>query len=266
MADIHPIPVILVTGASRGLGRGVALRAAQLGFSVVINFAKNSGAAEEAVRLCEERRQAPGQRFVALQADVASMADRDRLVDATLKQLGRIDALVSNAGVAPLMRADITETSEESFDRVLKTNLYGPYFLVQRVVNYWLKNKPAPLLNAGFKIIIVSSVSATTVSVNRGEYCVSKAGLAMVTQLWAVRLATEGIQVFELRPGIMETDMTGAVKGKYDRLIGDGLVPMRRWGQPQDVSEAVAAILEGRFPYTTGDVFNIDGGMQLRAF
>ena len=151
--------------------------------------------------------------------------DRDRLVVSTLEQLGRIDALVSNAGVAPLVRADITETSEESFDRVLKTNLYGPFFLTQRVVNYWLKDKPAPLLKGGFKVIIVSSVSANTVSVNRGEYCISKAGLAMVTQLWAVRLATEGVQVFELRPGIMETDMTGAVKEKYDRLIGNGLVP-----------------------------------------
>jgi len=260
------VPVVLVTGASRGLGRGVALRAATLGCSVVINYARNSAAAEEAVRLCEERRGNPGQRFIALQADVAAATGRDRLVASTLEHFGRIDALVSNAGVAPLVRADITETSEESFDRVLKTNLYGPYFLIQRVVNHWLKNTSAPLLNGGFKVIIVSSVSANTVSVNRGEYCVSKAGLAMVTQLWAVRLAAEGIQVFELRPGIMETDMTGAVKEKYDRLIANGLVPMRRWGQPEDVGEAVAAILEGRFPYTTGDVFNIDGGMQLRYF
>lgn len=266
MADTRPIPVVLVTGASRGLGRGVALQAATLGFSVAVNYAKNPGAADEAVRLCEERRVHAEQRFVAIQADVASVTDRDRLVGSTLDQLGRIDALVSNAGVAPLVRADITETSEGSFDRVLKTNLYGPFFLTQRVVNYWLKEKPAPLLKGGFKVVIVSSVSANTVSVNRGEYCISKAGLAMVTQLWAVRLATEGVQVFELRPGIMETDMTGAVKEKYDRLIGDGLVPMRRWGQPDDVGDAVAAILEGRFPYTTGDVFNIDGGMQLRAF
>jgi 3-oxoacyl-[acyl-carrier protein] reductase len=266
MAETRPVPVVLVTGASRGLGRGVALHAASIGFSVAINYANNTKAADEAVRLCEERRVDPGQRFVALQADVASAADRTRLVASTLEQLGRIDALVSNAGVAPLVRADITETSEESFDRVLKTNLYGPYFLTQGVVNYWLKEKPAPLLKGGFKVIIISSVSANTVSVNRGEYCISKAGLAMVTQLWAVRLATEGVQVFELRPGIMETDMTGAVKEKYDRLIGNGLVPMRRWGQPDDVGDAVAAILEGRFPYTTGDVFNIDGGMQLRAF
>ena len=266
MVDTRPAPVILVTGASRGLGRAVALHAAKLGCSIAINFARNAAAADEAVRLCEERRVKPEQQFVALQADVASAADRDRLVASTLEQLGRIDALVSNAGVAPLVRADITETSEESFDRVLKTNLYGPFFLIQRVVNHWLRNKPAPLLTGGFKVVIVSSVSANTVSVNRGEYCVSKAGLAMVTQLWAVRLAAEGVQVFELRPGIMETDMTGAVKETYDRLIANGLVPMRRWGQPDDVGAAVAGILEGRFPYTTGDVFNIDGGMQLRAF
>lgn len=266
MTDPRPAPVVLVTGASRGLGRGIALQAAGLGFSVAVNYANNAAAAEEAVQLCEERRVKLEQRFVALQANVASASDRDRLVASTLDQLGRIDALVSNAGVAPLVRADITETSEESFDRVLRTNLYGPFFLSQRVVNYWLKKKPAPMLKGGFKIIIVSSVSSNTVSVNRGEYCISKAGLAMVTQLWAVRLATEGVQVFELRPGIMETDMTGAVKEKYDRLIAEGLVPMRRWGHPEDVGEAAAAILEGRFPYTTGDVFNIDGGMQLRAF
>jgi 3-oxoacyl-[acyl-carrier protein] reductase len=266
MAEESPIPVVLVTGASRGLGRGVALHAAKLGCSVAINYAKNSAAAEEAVRLCEQQRKLHRQRFVALQADVAVAADRSRLIEQTMDRFGRIDALVSNAGVAPLVRADITETSEESFDRVVKTNLYGPFFLIQRVVQYWLEGKPTPLLDGGFKIIIVSSVSANTVSTNRGEYCVSKAGLAMVTQLWAVRLANEGIQVFELRPGIMETDMTGAVKEKYDRLIGNGLVPMRRWGQPDDVGKAVAAILEGRFPYTTGDIFNIDGGMQLRAF
>jgi NAD(P)-dependent dehydrogenase (short-subunit alcohol dehydrogenase family) len=266
MADTGRIPVVLVTGASRGLGRGIAVRAAKLGCSVAVNYVRDAGAADETVRLCTGQQVSAGQRFVPVQADISSGDDRARLVSATIEQLGRVDAVVSNAGVAPLVRADITETSEESFDRVMKTNLYGPYFLIQRVVNYWLGDRPEPYLAGGFKVIIISSVSANTASVNRGEYCISKAGLGMVTQLWAVRLATEGVQVFELRPGVMETDMTGKVKEKYDRLIAEGLVPMRRWGQPEDVGEAVAAILEGRFPYTTGDVFNIDGGMQLRYF
>lgn len=256
-------PVVLITGASRGLGRGVALRCAELGYSVAVNYAGNRAAAEEAVSLCAARATGSGQRFVPIQASIAVEADREALVERTLAQFGRIDALVNNAGIGPRVRADLTETSIDSFEEVLRTNLEGPFFLTQRVVNYWLTARPVPVLKRGFAVIFNTSISAATASMNRGEYCVSKAGLSMVAQLWAVRLAAHGIQVFELRPGIMDTDMTAGVKEKYDRLMAEGLVPMRRWGQPGDVGRAVGSILAGDFPYSTGEVIHIDGGFHL---
>jgi len=256
-------PVILVTGASRGLGRGIATHLASLGYSVAINYAGNLTAAEETQAACRSMALHDSQQFMTVQADVGSSADRERMIQQVLAHFGRIDALVNNAGIAPRVRADLTATSEASFDEVMKVNLYGPYFLTQGVVNYWLEQKPTPLLESGFKVIIVSSISATTASINRGEYCISKAGLAMVTKLWAVRLAAEGISVMELRPGIMETDMTSGVKEKYDTLIGGGLVPQGRWGQPRDVAKGVESILAGHFPFSTGDVVYIDGGFNI---
>ena len=257
-------PVALVTGASRGLGRGIALRLAELGFSVAINYAGNDAAAREAASLCATRAEKAGGKFVPIKADIGAADDRLALVDQTLKEFGRIDALVNNAGIGPRVRADITETTPASFEEVLRTNLQGPFFLTQLVVNYWLSLKPRPLLKRGFAVIFNSSISAVAASVNRGEYCISKAGLAMVAQLWALRLAEQGIQVFELRPGIMATDMTAGVKKKYDRRMADGLVPMHRWGLPEDVGMAVGAILSGDFPYSTGEVIYIDGGLHIR--
>lgn len=257
------IPVILVTGASRGLGRGVAVHLASQGYSVAINYAGNEAAANETSRLCREVAPKEKQQFLPVQADIGKGEDRDRMVETVLSQMGRIDALVNNAGIAPRVRADITQTTEESFDEVMRVNLYGPYFLTQRVANYWLEQKPEPLLPNGFKVIIVSSISAHTASINRGEYCISKAGLAMVTKLWAIRMAPEQISVIELRPGIMETDMTSGVKGKYDELIGGGLVPQGRWGYPEDVAKGVDSILAGHFPFSTGDVIYIDGGFNI---
>lgn len=256
--------VILVTGGSRGLGRGIAVSAAGLGFSLAVNYAGNQKAADETVRLCTEKRISPQQRFVAFQADVGSAGDRDRLVKEVLKEFGRIDALVNNAGVGPRTREDITTMSESSFEEVLRTNLQGPFFLTQSVVNHWLHARPEPHLPGGFKIIFNSSVSAVVASTNRGEYCISKAGVAMATHLWAVRLAADGIQVFELRPGIMQTDMTSSVKERYDSLLSQGVVPQGRWGQPEDVGKAVGAILNGAFPYSTGEIVYIDGGLHLR--
>ncbi len=256
-------PVVLVTGASRGLGRGVALRLAELGMSLVVNFAGNAAAAKDTVTLCKEKRRDRKQQFLPLRADIGSKGDRFRLVEETLKHLGRIDALVNNAGIAPRARVDITETTEESFDEVLRTNLGGPFFLTQSIVQYWLKERPKPLLPDGFKIVFNTSISARTVSVSRAEYCISKAGLAMVNELWAARLASEGIQVYELRPGIMATDMTAGVKEEYDRLLAEGLVPQKRWGQPDDVGKAVGALLTGAFPYSTGAVMYIDGGFHI---
>ncbi|RPJ02644.1 MAG: 3-ketoacyl-ACP reductase [Deltaproteobacteria bacterium] len=260
----HPQPVALVTGGSRGLGRGIVCQLARLGFSVGINYTANENAAEETVVLCRQVQADGDQRFIPIKADVGSSEDREQLFRETLRVFGRIDALINNAGIGPRTRVDVTETSLQSFYEVLRVNLEGPFFLTQSVVNYWLREKPHPALPHGFKVIFNSSISADTASLNRGEYCISKAGLAMVTQLWALRLAHEGIQVFELRPGIMETDLTRGVKEKYDRLIAEGLVPQKRWGQPEDVGLAVGAILTGDFPYSTGEVIYLDGGFHLR--
>ncbi len=258
------LPVAVITGASRGLGRGIARKLAEQGFSLVINYAGNAEAAAETVEVCKARQSHLDQRFVAFQADMAVQEDRLRLVDQTLSGLGRIDVLVNNAGIGPHVRADVTETSLESFQHVLQVNLEGPFFLTQAVVRYWLEQRPDPVLPHGFSIVNISSVSADTASLNRGEYCISKAGLSMVTQLWAVRLASHRIHVYELRPGIMATDMTAGVKEKYDRMLGEGLVPQNRWGQPDDVGRAVGALVRGDFAYSTGGVIHLDGGMHLR--
>ncbi len=261
------IPVALVTGSSRGLGRGIAVKLAASGFSVAINYAGNKEAAEETVSLCQKAKTFAEQKFFAIQADVGNTNDRKRLVDETFSHFGRLDALVNNAGIAPKERADIVDASEESFEHLIRTNLQGPYFLTQQVVKRWLKEsaeKKISHLSGGFKIIFVSSISAYTASLNRGDYCISKAGLAMAVQLWASRLAAESVQVFEIRPGIMATDMTSGVKEKYDKLIGDGLVPMKRWGNGDDVGLAVLSVLQGQFPFSTGEVLNVDGGFHMK--
>jgi NAD(P)-dependent dehydrogenase (short-subunit alcohol dehydrogenase family) len=265
----NPIAV-LVTGASRGLGRGIALQLAAAGCSVAINYAGNRAAADETAALCRAAAPRPdAQRFVPIQADISSAADRRRLVAETLSVLGSLDALVNNAGIAPKIRADITEATEESFEHLIRTNLQGPYFLTQTVANHWLSaaatpTPPAGAIPPGFQILDVTTTTANTASISRGDYCISKAGLAMAAQLWALRLAAENIQVIELRPGIMATDMTAAVKGKYDRFLADGNVPQNRWGTPEDVGLAVRAVIEGRFPFSTGAVIPIDGGFTLR--
>jgi NAD(P)-dependent dehydrogenase (short-subunit alcohol dehydrogenase family) len=256
-------PVVLVTGASRGLGRGIAQSCARLGCDVAIHYQGNEAAGRETIQLCQKAA-IREQNFSLVQGNIASSADRARLFELTLTTFGRLDALINNAGMAPRVRADITEAGEESYDEVMSVNLKGPYFLTQLAARQFLKHPNQSLLAGGYKIIFITSVSANTASVNRGEYCLSKAGLAMATQLWAARLAGEGAQVFEIRPGIMETDMTAGVKEKYDKLIAEGLVPQKRWGKPEDVGLAVEAILKGSFPYTTGEVILVDGGFHLR--
>lgn len=270
MAPSMPSPspaepaVVLVTGASRGLGRGIALELARAGFSLAVHFAKNRAAAEDTAAACRQIAGRPDQRFATLGGDVARAADRESIVTTTLRELGRLDALVNNAGIAPRERADLLEATEESFDEVLAVNLKGPYFLSQRVAGHFLSHRGESLLPGGYKLVFVSSMSAHTASVNRGDYCVSKAGLSMVAQLFAARLAQEGVQVFDVRPGIMETDMTAGVKAKYDSLIAAGVVPQARWGTPRDVGLAVAAVVSGQFPFSTGEVLHIDGGAHLR--
>lgn len=257
-------PVVLITGASRGLGRGVALSLAPEGYDLVIHYASNRTAADETLAACRAAAKDPAQRFIALPAQLSSAEDRAALVAETLKQFGRLDALVNNAGIAPRERADLPDAKEEIFDEVLSVNLKGPYFLSQLAARHWLAHRGESLLSGGYKLIFVTSISADTASVNRGEYCISKAGLAMAAQLWAARLADEGVQVLELRPGIMATDMTAGVKEKYDALIAGGLVPQKRWGSPGDVGLAVRAICRGDFPYSTGEVIHLDGGFHLR--
>lgn len=277
-------PTALITGSSRGIGRGIALALAPLGWDLVINYAGNAPAAEQTVRDCRQLATDAGRtiRVVARQADIASARDREALVEFTWGQLGRLDLLVNNAGIAPSVRADLLDTTEASLDRLLATNLKGPFLLTQQVARRLIEQSPRPEEGEGGgggekseaespgrgrgrgQIVFVSSISAYTASVNRGEYCVSKAGVAMLTKLFAARLAEYGIGVFEIRPGIIATDMTGPVKEKYDRLIEGGLTPIRRWGTPADVGRAVAAIAEGWLPFSTGEVINVDGGFHLR--
>ncbi len=274
----------LVTGASRGIGRGIALELAKIGFDLVANYASNEAAARQTAADCIAAAKTAGQSIRAeiCQADVSVAADRGKLVDFTREKFGRLDLLVNNAGVAPTLRADILEAREESFDRLIAINVKGPYFLTQLAAN-WMIEQTAPKLAATAvlsqsqlgaaptprapyrpKIVTVSSVSAYTASTNRGDYCVSKAALSMLTPLFAARLAEHGINVYEIRPGVIATDMTGPVKEKYDKLIAEGLTPIQRWGTPEDVGRAVAAIARDLLPFSTGEVINVDGGFHLR--
>ena len=258
-----PPAAILVTGSSRGLGRGVAEALARDGLDVAIHYASNRAAAEETRAACRKLAARADQKLVVVGGNVASAADRGRILAETLAALGRVDGLVSNAGMAPRVRADLLEATEESFDELVAVNLKGPYFLAQAVARHWCERRGQSRLAGGYKLVFVTSISATMASVNRGDYCVSKAGLAMAAKLWATRLAAEGVQVFELRPGIMATDMTAGVREKYDRLIADGVVPQGRWGTPGDLGLAVSAVMKGHFPFSTGDVIHVDGGLHL---
>jgi 3-oxoacyl-[acyl-carrier protein] reductase len=255
-------PVSLVTGAGRGIGRGIALELAKLGHTIIINYAGNASAADECLRLVREA----GGEGITVRADVSSSSDRELLVQSAISGYGHIDLLVNNAGVAPQVRADLLEASEESFDRLIGINLKGPYFLTQLVARQMIEQVRSGAVSAfGLpRIVTVSSVSAYTASVNRGDYCISKAGLSMMTALFAARLAEYGINVYEVRPGIIATDMTAGVKEKYDRLVEQGAWPIRRWGEPEDVGRAVAAIARGDLPFSTGEVINVDGGFHLR--
>jgi 3-oxoacyl-[acyl-carrier protein] reductase len=259
--------VALITGASRGLGRGVALELAKLGFDLVLNYASQQAAAESAAAECQAAARAAGGevRTEICQADISKTADRHHLISFTRERFNRLDVLVNNAGVAPEKRVDILEATEESFDRLISINLKGPYFLTQLAANWMIEQVRAATPGAlAPKIITISSISAYTASPARGEYCVAKAGLGMLTQLYATRLAEFGIYVYEVRPGIMATDMTQPVKERYDKLISEGLTPIRRWGTPSDVGKAVAALALGLFPFSTGEVLNVDGGFHLR--
>lgn len=252
--------VALVTGASRGIGRAIAIELGRIGYDVLINYRAN---AVEAERTVEEVKAAGGTHVETFAADVASDDDRQRLVSHTRELFGRLDLLVNNAGIAPEKRVDLLETSAESFDRLLNVNLKGPFFLSQLVARWMIEQKHS-VPDYAPAIVNISSVSAYAASTERAEYCVAKAGMAMMTSLFAARLAEEGINVYEIRPGVIATDMTAVVKEKYDAKIADGLTPIKRWGTPEDVGRAVAAIAAGAFPFSTGEVINVDGGFHLR--
>jgi 3-oxoacyl-[acyl-carrier protein] reductase len=253
--------VALITGGSRGIGYGIAKNLAENGFDIAINGVRSADSVKEVM---QELKNA-GADVMYCQGNIGSGEDRRKIINEVTDHFGKLHVLVNNAGVAPKQRRDVLEMTEESFDDVLNVNLKGAFFLAQQSANWMVEQKKT---DNGFSgcIINISSVSANVASVNRGEYCISKAGLSMVTQLLAVRLGEYDIPVYEVRPGIISTDMTAGVKEKYDKLIGEGLSVQKRWGYPDDVGKAVGSLAQGNFPYSTGQVIMIDGGLTLRRF
>jgi NAD(P)-dependent dehydrogenase (short-subunit alcohol dehydrogenase family) len=249
----------LITGGTRGIGLGIALELAKAGFNLALN-----GVREEAsvISVLEELRTNSIQAEY-FRGNVANKDDREQMAKAVLERFGKINVLVNNAGIAPRERKDILEASEEIFDEVIRTNLRGPYFLTQLVANSMIKHKKQ-FPDDFFCIINVSSVSATVASVNRGEYCISKAGIAMATKLWAARLGEFDIPVYEIQPGVIQTDMTSGVQEKYDKLFQEGMAVQKRWGQPSDIGKVAAAMASGNMPYSTGQVVQVDGGMTIQ--
>ncbi len=259
-------PVAIVTGGSRGIGKGIALELAELGYDLMIaHFDFNEQGQPDETNAQQTQKEASdlGAKCEAMRVDVSSAADRAKLVDATKSTFGRCNLLANNAGVAPSKRLDLLEATEESFERVMNINLKGPYFLTQMVANWMIEQKKSDP-DGGYRIVNTGSISAYTSSPGRGEYCVSKAAIGMMTMLYADRLAEFGIGVFEIRPGIIKTDMTKVVTAKYDKLIAEGVTPIKRWGYPEDIGKAVGAIAEGRLDFSTGQVINVDGGFHLR--
>ena len=257
-------PVAFITGASRGIGRGVAIELAKQGWDLAgLSRLFDPNNTESGLFEVKQRVEEAGANFLPLQGDVTSIADHGHLLELILEKYGRVDLLVNNAGVAPEKRLDILEATTGSFDRVLGVNLRGPFFLTQRVAQQMiLQAKERAERNPA--IVFITSISANTSSPSRAEYCISKAGLSMTSAVFADRLAEYGIHVYEVRPGIIKTDMTAPVEAKYDKLLADGLAPQKRWGLPEDVGKAVAALVSGSFAYSTGAVIEVSGGMNLR--
>ncbi len=260
---MHEKPVALVTGAGRGIGRGIALELAREGFAVAgCDIVYEPGNLATGLYEVKAAVEGLGGEFLPVRADIASLDGHEALLAAVRERYGRLDLLVNNAGVAPSVRLDVLETTPESFDRLMNVNLRGAFFLTQKAARLMIEEKKtAPDRRPA--IVFISSVSARVSSPARAEYCISKAGLSMAAKIFADRLAEFGIMVYEVRPGIIRTDMTEAVKEKYDGLIADGLVPQKRWGFPEDVGKAVAALAKGAFPYSTGLVLEVSGGMDI---
>ena len=251
--------IAFITGGTRGIGLGIAIELAKAGFDLAVNGIRN----REAVEPILEELGSYGVQVAYVKGDVASKEDRKSMLSAVIDRFGKINVLVNNAGIAPPERKDILEATEESFKYVLHVNLQGPYFLTQLFANQMIELKQQ-YPGEFFAIINISSVSATVASVNRGEYCISKAGIAMATKLWAARLGEFDIPVYEIQPGVIKTDMTSGVQAKYDLLFQNGLAVQPRWGIPSDVGKVAAAMATGSMPYSTGHVVQVDGGMTVQ--
>lgn len=252
-------PVALITGGSRGIGLGIAQALVKQGYRVAINGVR---AADQVVEPLKQVN-AEGGEAIYCQGNVGSPDDRRKIMEDIKAKWGQLNLLVNNAGVAPKERKDILEADEQSFDWLMGINLKGPYFLTQQAANWMIEQKTKNSKDS-FSIINISSVSATIASVNRGEYCISKAGMSMSTKLWAARLGEFDIPVYEIQPGVIRTDMTAGVIEKYDKMIAAGLTLQRRWGQPEDLGKTVIALAEGMIPYATGQIIHTDGGMTIQ--
>lgn len=253
--------VALVTGGSRGIGRAICLELARQGFAVVVNYRENLGAAEETSHAVA----ALGMPVEICQGDLAERSHHDLIVDFAMERFGRIDMLVNNAGIAPSPRVDILEADDKTFDRVMRTNLRGPYFLTQRVAREMIALVVSKRIERP-NIVNISSIRSYTPARNYGDYCISKAGLSMVTKLYAVRLAEYGIGVHEISPAMIETDMTSNEETRkyYNQNLAKGMMPINRWGNADEVARAVGAIARGDFPFSTGMVIHVDGGWHLQ--
>ncbi len=248
----------LITGGSRGIGFGIALELANAGFDLAINGVREESQVASSLELLRAR----GAKVIYIQGDVSDSDQRISMVDQVIKEFGALNVLINNAGIAPPHRKDLLETTEESYNRVMEINLKGPYFLTQLVARHMVEQVQEGFGFTGC-IINVSSISATVASVNRGEYCISKAGVSMATRLWAVRMGEYEIPVYEIQPGVIKTDMTSAVQEKYDRLIEEGLFVEKRWGLPEDVGKVALSLASGLLPYSTGQVVVVDGGLTI---
>lgn len=251
--------VALITGGSRGIGLGIAHALVKEGYRVAINGVRPI---QQVVETLNDLK-VDGGEVVYCQGDIGNPDERKKIVEEIKNQWGDLHVLVNNAGIAPKERKDILEADEKSYDRLMNVNLKGPYFLTQQVANWMIKQKIKNPKNR-FTIINISSVSATTASVNRGDYCISKAGISMATKLWAARLGEFDIPVYEVQPGVIRTDMTAGVIEKYDKLIAEGLTIQKRWGNPEDLGKTVVALASGMIPYATGQVIKTDGGMTIQ--
>jgi 3-oxoacyl-[acyl-carrier protein] reductase len=257
-------PVALITGAGRGIGRGIALELANSGFDIAgIDIVFEPDNKKSGLFEVKEQVDKLGADFLPIQGDISALADHEKILREALQHFSRLDLLVNNAGVAPLVRQDILETTPESYDRLLQINARGPFFFTQKAAKLMIqqvKESPGPKP----AVIFITSVSASVSSPSRAEYCISKAAMSMTAALFADRLAEFGINVYEIRPGIIQTDMTAPVRDKYDKLIAEGLVPQKRWGYPEDVGKAVVALAKGFFPFSTGLILEVSGGMNIR--